>query len=265
MLSKRDIDGIRRLGQARERALQGLFVAEGMRLVHDMLGAMRCTLLVVSSESYELLRTRLDSLELSLRPRRVAIVEPKLFERISYQRTPQSTLALFETPCHDLSAVYRADELVLLLDRVQDPGNMGTIIRTADWFGVRHLILSEGCADPFAPKVVQSTMGALARVAIHRLQGPTTAFLERYTGAILGAFLEGADLYTATLEHPPHEAMMLVVGNEGSGISPEVASLIHQRLTIPSFASPMAYGSESLNVAVATAICLSELRRRQHY
>ena len=150
----------------------------------------------------------------------------------------------------------------LLLDNVQDPGNIGSILRTADWFGYRTVFTTEGTADPFSPKVVQATMGALARVKvtpvadIHSLLGQA----HKDGVAILGTFLEGEDIlahHSTPLFSSPY---LLIMGNEGQGISPSVAQYVTQRLTIPP-SSPDGKQVESLNVAAATAIVLACLHR----
>jgi TrmH family RNA methyltransferase len=149
--------------------------------------------------------------------------------------------------------------LSLLLDEVQDPGNLGTIIRTADWFGVRDIFCLPGTADCFNPKVVQATMSALARVRVHYFasKDDVCTWLKAYKGPIYGTFLEGENIYATQLQTPA----VLVMGNEGRGVSSEVAALVTHKLLIPHFASDGQH-VESLNVSVATAICLSELRRK---
>lgn len=260
MLTKRDIDQIKALASARHRGEQRLFVAEGLRLVQDMLGAFRCPLLVVSERYYSDIAERLGHLSSPMRPLRLEVLPDSFaFDRISLQRTPQPILALFAQPDSDQELPAPSTTgLMLMLDRVQDPGNMGTIMRTADWFGLKHILLTDGCADPYAPKVVQSTMGALARIKVHKLGNDGSEYLARYEGEILGTLLHGESIYATDLRIP---SAILVMGNEGNGISSEVRSHLTRALTIPLFASE-GPGSESLNVAIATAICLSEFRRQ---
>ena len=141
-------------------------------------------------------------------------------------------------------------ELILILDEIQNPGNLGTIVRIADWFGIKHIICSLNTADVYNPKTVQATMGALARVNVHYLDLIT--FLQSYSKLdlpIYGTFLNGDNLYTATLSR----VGAIVLGNEGSGISNEVGKFVSSRVLIPNYPSN-AQTSESLNVAVATAI-----------
>jgi TrmH family RNA methyltransferase len=151
------------------------------------------------------------------------------------------------------------EELCIVLDGVQVPGNLGTIIRLADWFGIHHIICSEDTADAFAPKVIQATMGAITRVALHYTN--LTRFLSSFPQGIpvYGTFLEGENIYGKTLA--PNG--LLIMGNEGNGIRPETQAYINQKLFIP----PHPAGcetSESLNVAIATAICCAEFRRQLH-
>lgn len=261
MLSKSDIAFIKSLHRASARREHGLFVAEGTKLVHDMLGYFRCQLLVASESAYSTLNARLADLPQRLHPRRTEQVTDGFpFERISALHTPQPLLALFELPEYSLESLSTEHDLALLLDEVQDPGNMGTIIRTANWFGVRHILLTEGCADAFSPKVVQASMGALSQVATVRLEQPTEHFLSSYSGRIYGTFLDGSDLYApGTISNEDHPRL-LIMGNEGKGIRSSLEAYITDRLYIPPYTPIEELASESLNVAIATAICLSELR-----
>jgi len=151
-------------------------------------------------------------------------------------------------------------QLSISLDTIQDPGNLGTIIRTADWFGIRNIFCSPGCADCFNPKVVQSSMGAVLRVKIHYTQ--LDVLLEKLHGkdyySIYGSYLEGESLYEKKLS----SAGMLVFGNESRGIHPSLKNFIHVPLTIPSFSSRTGH-AESLNVAAAVAVFCSEFFRNR--
>ena len=157
-----------------------------------------------------------------------------------------------------MPATKRDNDLILALDGVQDPGNMGTILRIADWFGIREVVCSEHTADCFNPKVVQATMGAIARVRVHYL--PLTEWLAQAVQAgvsVYGTFLDGETIYDAPLT----TGGIVVMGSEGKGVSAQVAALVTHRLYIPSFPAGVPT-SESLNVATATAIVCSEFRRR---
>ncbi len=259
-LTKRELDGIKKLTKAKERKAQGLFLAEGYKLVRDMLGAFPLKALFISESLFLELENRLAEVPQELLQAITILPDSFDFARLSSQKTPQPALAVFELPNYDIQEVFQAKGLVLFLDAVQDPGNLGTILRTADWFGVEHIVCAEGTADALAPKVVQATMGALSRVKVHKLRGQSSDFFQAFDGIKLGTFLEGANIYTSDLGLNKAERQLLVMGNEGQGISNEVAPFINKRITIPTFGETT--GSESLNVAIATAICLSEIKRR---
>ena len=226
----------------------------------EMLGAFPCELLLADEETARGIARQLDRLPQALRPKRIEVV-PESFDwgRVSSQRQPQPLLGVFTLPQEDEGSPI-ASGVSLLLDRIQDPGNLGTIIRTADWFGIEHLYLAPGTADPFAPKVVQATMGALTRVKVHRLSD-TVAFLKDFSGPRLGTFLGGEDLYTTELPTGKDEPVLLIMGNEGQGIHPDLEPHIDRRITIPPYPAENSH-TESLNVAIATALLLGELRRR---
>ena len=232
MISKNQIKYLKSLELKKFRDQHGVFVAEGPKVVNDL------------KSHFEL----------------VELLEGEDADRVSFLDTPQHVFAVFkkaaETP---ISSPY--DELMLALDDVQNPGNLGTIIRLADWFGITHILCSRGCADYYNPKMVQATMGALARVQIHEVDLPQTIQqLHQQAGAdfpVYGTFLDGDNIYHSTLQ--PHG--LIVMGNEGHGISSDVASLITHRLLIPNYPQGRET-SESLNVAIATAIVCSEFRRR---
>ena len=269
MLSKAELKTIRSLHEAKGRTAEGSFIAEGLKVIEELLGAFPCSLLIVSLALAEEAKARLLHLAPKARPQRVEVV-PDSFDwgRISTLRQPQGALAVFALPATmDTSAMAEGEVgagsipagLSLFLDRIQDPGNLGTILRSADWFGVQDVFLAPGTADPYAPKVVQATMGALARVRLHRVADSLT-FLRGYEGELLGTFLDGEDLYTATLS-PTSSSHLLIMGNEGQGIHPEIASIVGRRLTIPAYPRDREH-TESLNVAIATSLLLAELRRR---
>ena len=195
----------------------------------------------------------------------------KDIERASSLRTPQGSIAVFRKPQFTLPVI-QPYTLYLALDGIQDPGNLGTIIRTADWFGIRDIICSANTADCFSPKVVQATMGALARVRVHYTDLPAWltnsqhstlnskhSTLNTQHSTIYGTLLTGKDLY-APDAIPDKRSGIIVMGNEGNGLSPEVRKLITHSLRIPSF-PPDTPTSESLNVAIATAIILAHFRQ----
>ena len=232
---KSEIAFVRSLSSKKERAASGLFVAEGEKLVGEMLASeFRVRKIFRCGEED---RSEAGSVDTER-------VSPKEMERISALKTPTPVLALIELPRYRLSVGTGTDDLALALDGVQDPGNLGTIVRLADWFGIRDIVCSENTADCFGPKAVQATMGAIARVR------------ERGT-PVYGTFLEGEDIYRAGLS----AGGIVVMGSEGNGISSGTARCVTRRLFIPPYpgAAPT---SESLNVAMATAVVAAEFRRR---
>ena len=239
MLSKAKLKYIRSLELKKNRKAEQAFVAEGPKVVGDMLPHFSCRLLVATDEWH---RLHADAMA----DEKVTVTSDEL-TRASFLKTPQEVLAVFAMEAEEECPVsVAASELCLALDDVQDPGNLGTIIRLADWFGIRHIFCSPATADAYNPKVVQATMGALARVKLH--YAPLPPLLEE---------LKVADLYEKSLA--PHG--LVIMGNEGNGISPEVASYISERLFIPNYPAGVET-SESLNVATATAIICAEFRRR---
>lgn len=263
MLTKADITRIKALHRASERKEQRLFLCEGFKLVRDMLGYFSCEILIISQELYPLLQGTLTDLPTQYSPRRLEVVpENFAFHKISTLQTPQPIAALFEIPKASSADLLAQTGLIILLDNVQDPGNVGTIIRTANWFGVEHILLTEGSADPFSPKVVQASMGALSQVHVSRLEQSAADFLSSYQGKVYGTFLDGESIYTTPNLPKETEPALLVMGNEGNGIGIEVEPYITHRLLIPPHRADIA--TESLNVAIATAICLSELKRPTH-
>ena len=254
MLSKNKQKLIRSLDRKKNRDAEGLFLAEGPKLVTELLAHFRCRLLV--GEPAVLSKVPFEANAVA---ERVEVTAEEL-ARVSLQRAPQGVLAVFEKPqpvaVQSLLPV-AGRSLCLALDGVQDPGNVGTIVRIADWWGIEHVICSHDTADVFAPKTVQSTMGALGRVGVHYTDLP--AWLDALPAGtpIYGTLLDGDNLYDSELT--PHG--IIVMGNEGNGLSAAVRERMSHRLLIPSF-PPDRPTSESLNVAVATAVTCAEFRRR---
>lgn len=264
MLTKAEIQMIRSLGDKRGRQAEGLFVAEGAKLVTELVagtlagGALRVRRVCCTEEGLKQLQSGMEKTFATSKEVQIEVVSQKEMERISFLKTPSALLALVEVPRWRMPATKRDNDLILALDGVQDPGNMGTILRIADWFGIREVVCSEHTADCFNPKVVQATMGAIARVRVHYL--PLTEWLAQAVQAgvsVYGTFLDGETIYDAPLT----TGGIVVMGSEGKGVSPQVAALVTHRLYIPSFPAGVPT-SESLNVATATAIVCSEFRRR---
>lgn len=248
MLSKNKIKYIRSLEQKKYRKEEKAFLAEGHKLVGDLSGHFECRLVAATS-------TWLES-HPDIKADEIVEVSEEELKKASLLKTPQDVLAVFRIPETDPGIRDIAGSLCLALDDVQDPGNLGTILRTADWFGIRHVFCSIGTADAYNPKTVQATMGALARVRIHYCD------LKDLIGTlpdmpVYGTFLDGKNIYGQELT--PHG--LIVMGNEGKGISQEMEKLVNRRLLIPNYPQGEET-SESLNVATATAIVCAEFRRR---
>ena len=252
MLSKAKIKLIQSLEQKKKRREEQLFVAEGPKVVGDLLPYFACRLLV-ATDSWLASHPHTEAAE-------VVAVTPDELRKASFLKTPQEVLALFELPTRELPAGIAERELCLALDDVQDPGNLGTIIRIADWFGIKHIICSTGTVDAFSPKTVQASMGAVARVSIHYTDLPHYLGTLRTSSPatpIYGTFLEGENIYKKTLT--THG--IIVMGNEGKGISAPTEQSVTDKLFIPNYPEGCVT-SESLNVAIATAITCAEFRRR---
>lgn len=249
MPTKSEIAFIRSLASKKGRTASGLFVAEGTKLVGEILA---------SDFAVRKLFVRKGTVLSASGRTETETVADREMERISLLKTPTDALALVEIPRYALPRRPGGDALALLLDDVQDPGNLGTIVRLADWFGICDIFCSPASADCFNPKVVQATMGAVLRVRVHYTD--PVALLEEASAAgvpVYGTFLDGKDIYAAELS----PTGILVMGNEGNGIGPAVAERISRRLYIPPYPSAVPT-SESLNVAVATAVAVAEFRRR---
>ncbi len=247
MISKNQQKYIRQLEQKKYRKREGLFVAEGTKVVGDLLKRYTPAT-VFSTPQWEAPE--------GITPQ---IVTDEELQRISFQQHPQQVLALFPIPSQkadDPQIMLNEQTLTLALDGVQDPGNLGTIIRIADWFGINTLICSEDTADAWNPKVVQATMGSLARINIIYTSLPT--LLDRLPDnyPVYGTFLDGKNIYTEQLSANG----LIIMGNEGNGISEEIRQRVSHRLLIPDF--HQGETADSLNVAIATAITCSEFRRR---
>ena len=179
-------------------------------------------------------------------------------KKVSNLVTPQAVIALVSIPATRFSAEALLHTPVLAFESIRDPGNLGTIIRTADWFGIRHIVCTPDSTDLYNPKVVQSTMGAITRVQVHyqKLE-PLLESKEMQAKTVFGTFMEGENIYETPLKPDP----LILFGNESHGLSAGLNPYIRHRITIPSF-SPSGIGSESLNVASSVAVVCSELRRR---
>lgn len=254
MLSKGKIKLIKSLNQKKYRSETRFFLAEGNKLVADLLPFFDCELLVYT-ESW------LSSQPEKVNAKECILAEQEEIDKASLLKNPQQVIALFRQARPLLPSPKELQEkLSLVLDGIQDPGNLGTIIRLADWFGIENIFCSQDTADVYNPKTVQATMGALSRVNIHyvNLAIFLNDQLNTFPIPVYGTFLDGEDMYRTGLT----STGFIVMGNEGNGVSEEIKRLVSHKLYIPNFPAERKT-SESLNVAIATSIVCAEFRRRQ--
>lgn len=251
MLSKSQISFINSLKQKKYREEHQLFIAEGAKIVPELLNSAIVVKQVYATSDF--LRNNVIPATVE----RFEIKENEL-ERISSLTKANEVLAVCETPTYELNPESLKGKLTLVLDDIKDPGNLGTIIRIADWFGIENIVCSSETVDAFNPKVVQATMGSIARIKVHYID--LTGFLQEQNQPIYGALLEGKNIYSEKLSSEG----LIVIGNESRGISEEVQKLITDKISIPSFSHFKQGGgeAESLNAAIATSIICSEFRRR---
>lgn len=255
MLTKATLKLIRGLDSRKGRRNEGLFVAEGPKLVRELMGYFELRQLIISVDVLPLCRSWLSSVEAS----RIVEVTAEELARASLQQTPQGVIALFEIPADDADfATIASSSLTLVLDDIQDPGNLGTIVRLADWFGVSHIWATPATADIYNPKAVQATMGGIARTRVHIINNVSEALASLPPSVpVYATSLQGEVIWNSSLS----ATGVIVMGNEGRGISPAVEAHCSQRLLIPTF-PPTRTATDSLNVAMATGIVLAEFRRR---
>ncbi|MDR1201511.1 MAG: RNA methyltransferase [Tannerellaceae bacterium] len=249
MLSRNQIKYIRSLELKKFRNEHNTFIAEGNKLVNDMLAAFESEL-IIAKPSWMATQGDIPTKEL-------LVADEEDIRKASLLKNPQDVIAVFKQPVYDIKDANPSEQLVLVSDGIQDPGNLGTIIRLADWFGIEHIVCSLDTVDAFNPKTVQATMGALAHVKVHYID--LEAWIQRYKGKlfpIYGAFLDGKNIYSEKLS----DTGVIIMGNEGNGIRPAIEAFVTTKLFIPNYPANRKT-SESLNVAIATAILCAEFRR----
>lgn len=257
MLSKARIKQIHSLEQKKHRRKEGLFVAEGHKLVGELLSAGHHPAYVCHTSQWIVPSALSSKSNINNCP--VDVITEDELRSASLLQHPQQVLALFPLPQWQRPLPEAGKkQLLIALDGVQDPGNLGTICRLADWFGIEDIICSQETADIFNPKATQATMGAISRVKVHYTD--LAGYLHEASNLsvpIYGTFLDGKNIYERQLTSNG----IIVMGNEGKGISHDIASLVSDRLFIPNYPQDRPT-TESLNVAVATAITCAEFRRR---
>lgn len=237
-LSLNEIKSVRSLSSKKFRDESGLFVVEGEKMVSEAMNSRFEVVKVYRREE----------------------VGEETMSRLSQLSTPSPVLAVLRKPAQQPVKVEKG--LYLALDSIRDPGNLGTILRIADWFGIKSVVAAPDTVELYNPKVVQATMGAIFRVDFHYMDLPSFAKdVLAAGGHVYGTFLDGLNIYSRELETGENSPSVIVIGNESNGISAAMASLVSDRLYIPPFPEG-AQTSESLNAAVATAITVAEFRRR---
>jgi len=245
MLTRHTIQNVRSLHSKSGRDSAQAFIVEGPKAVAEFLISSLNPLNIYANSEW----IDLNAAQLQKRPLPVSEIGEKDLQRISALKTANQVVGIFEKPIADATKYNSRTELCLVLDEIQDPGNMGTIIRCADWFGIKHIFCSLGCADPYAPKVVQATMGSLPRISVVSID--LYEFIKQNNSAtIYAAVLEGASMY----QHQGVSTGILLIGNESRGISPRLLHRANHKITIPRLGQ-----AESLNAGVATGIILSWL------
>ncbi|MCK0180340.1 RNA methyltransferase [Flavobacteriaceae bacterium S0862] len=240
MLSKSQIKLITSLKQKKYRQQYKLFVAEGKKTILELL-----------QSNLQLHQLYTTMLEFDVLDDLITQISDTELKKISFLKSPNTALAVFEIP-NETSIDF--SKLVVALDDVRDPGNLGTIIRLCDWFGIKDLICSYETVDCYNPKVIQATMGSITRVNVSYID--LKQVLQIQKAEVFGAFMDGENVYESKLPN----SGILVLGNEANGISHDIESQVAKRISIPRFGELQA--TESLNVANATAILLSEFKRR---
>ncbi len=240
MLSKGQIKLINSLSQKKYRQKNALFVAEGIKVIKELLNS-----------NFELERLFSEADLFFTENNKMQLLEANELKKITKLATPQTALALFKIPQKKQTIT---EDFIVALDGVRDPGNLGTIIRLCDWFGVKQLLCSKDTVDCYNEKVVQATMGSIARVEV--IYGDLAEEISKLDLPVFGTFMNGENIYESSLSSKG----ILVLGNEANGISDEIKQLSKHQISIPQFGETK--NTESLNVATATAILLSEFKRR---
>lgn len=241
MISKNQIKIINQLKHKKNRESEQKFIAEGIKVIQELVASNLNLVHIYSTEN----------INFGISSDKFSIISETDLKKISALTTPNTCLAIFEIPKFKEPA---KNGLKVALDDIRDPGNLGTIIRLCDWFGISDLICSETTVDAYNPKVVQATMGSITRVRIHYVD--LKKYLQQTNLPIYGTFMDGANIYKETLTTDG----IIIMGNEANGISNEIEAFVNKKISIPRFGPIQA--TESLNVATATAITLSEFKRK---
>lgn len=243
MITKNQIKLLRALGQKKQRKAEGLFLVEGEKNVLELAGTQLKVQQVFGTAEFLAEHSKALS--------QYTCIEASLNDltKASTLVSNNAAVAVVEMPSTDAPVT---EGLIIALDGVSDPGNLGTIIRIADWYGIKHIVASTDCADPYNPKTIRATMGSFARVQVTLLD--LASYLSNVTIPVYGAYLEGDSVHTTEFQ----SQAILLMGSESHGVRPEASKYVTDKITIPAFG-----GAESLNVAMATGIILDNIKRQQ--
>jgi TrmH family RNA methyltransferase len=252
MISKNQIKHIASLKSSKFRSEYNEFIVEGEKMVSELFNSSFKIKQIFATEDWISSNQELSSNTIEFEK-----VSPKELGRISALKTPNKVLALVSIPKPNFTTI-NYDQLILVLDKLQDPGNLGTLVRTADWFGIKDIICSKDTVSLYNPKVIQSTMGSFTRVNLHytALKGVLKGISKELS--VYGSLLEGKSLFQEKLS----DKGLIIIGNESQGISKEIQSFVSHKISIPSFATNKDNQAESLNASLATGIICAEFRRQ---
>lgn len=254
-LSKAKISLIKSLSIKKYRQEHKLFIAEGHKIVSEILSSNFNIKYLIYTNEWNYSKNINKNTE-------IFEVEESEIKKITNLKTAPSVIAIIEIPDYKTEISQLKDKLTLAIDDIQDPGNLGTIIRICDWFGIENIICSQNSVDIYNPKVIQATMGAFLRVKVNyeKLDSFILEYKKTTKNICYGTFLEGENIYKTKTE----QNALIILGNEGQGISKEIESIVDQKILIPPFAKEKEH-AESLNISIATAIVCSEFRRMSIY
>ncbi len=253
MLSKNNIKFINSLRRKKNRDKFGLFIAEGEKIVQEILQSSLKTDTLICSSAF------LSAVESPVDFTTITLDKQEEFSKISTLKSPQAVMAIVKQPEYKYSIEKLQKKLILFLDRINDPGNLGTLLRIADWFGINDIFCSEQSVDVYNPKVVQATMGAVCRVKVHYVE--SKSFLQQCQKLdnfpIYGTLMKGENIYQSPLSNNG----LIILGNESHGISEAITPYIDKKITIPPYPEHKRR-SESLNISIAGGIVCAEFRRK---
>jgi RNA methyltransferase, TrmH family len=255
MLSTNTIKHLRSLSIKKYRNLYGKFIAEGPKIVSELAGSN-----LKISDLYALQNWVDANSTLMGKVGSLNIITEEQLNKISSLSTPNQVLAVVEIPEIKFNAGIAESSMIIALDDIRDPGNLGTIIRIADWFGMTHIVCSENSVDTYNPKTVQASMGSISRVQIYYENIADLINSVSQSIIVYGAFLEGKPIYEESFA----KNGIIVIGNEANGISPEIEKLVSKKISIPS-GNNNGIHAESLNASIATAIICSEMNRQKAF